>query len=41
MSILVLTGGTIVATFMETFQELHGNPNIIVSDKDPIFTADF
>ena len=27
---------SIVATvFMETIQKLHGNPNIIVSDKDP------
>jgi len=26
---------------METFQKLHGNPNIIVSDIDPIFTRRF
>ena len=24
--------------FMETIQKLHGNPKIIVSDRDPIFT---
>jgi hypothetical protein len=29
---------TVVAAFMETVQKLHGIPNIIVSDKDPIFT---
>ena len=30
---------SIVSTaFMETIQKLHGNPNIIVSDKYPIFT---
>jgi len=28
-------------SFMETIQKLHGNPNIIVSDKDPIFTGNF
>ena len=28
-------------TFMETIQKLHGNPKIIVSDKDPIFTGNF
>ena len=28
-------------TFMETIQNLHGNPKIIVSDKDPIFTGNF
>ena len=33
---------SIVATaFMETIQNLHGNPKIIVSDKDPIFTGNF
>ena len=32
----------IVATiFMETIQKLHGNPKIIVSNKDPIFTGNF
>src|ERR1700733_6106604 len=28
---------TICTTFMETIQKLHGNPKIIVSDRDPIF----
>jgi hypothetical protein len=28
-------------TFMETVQKLHGSPNIIVSDRDPIFTENF
>ena len=28
-------------TFMETVQKLHGNPKIIVSDRDPIFTGEF
>ena len=32
---------TIATTFMETIQKLHGNPKIIVSDKDPIFTGNF
>jgi len=27
--------------FMETIQKLHGNQNIIVSDRDPIFTRNF
>jgi len=26
---------------METIQKLHGNPKIIVSDNDPIFTRNF
>ena len=26
---------------METIQKPHGNPNIIVSDRDPIFTGNF
>ena len=29
----------IANTFMETIQKLHGNPKIIVSDKDHIFTG--
>ena len=32
---------TIVTTFMEKNQKLHGNPKIIVSDIDPIFTGKF
>ena len=32
---------TVTATFMETVQKLHGNPKIIVSDRDPIFTRKF
>ena len=28
---------TIVATFMDTIQKLHGYPKIILSDRDPIF----
>jgi hypothetical protein len=32
---------TIATAFMETFQKLHGCPNIIVSDRDPIFTGHF
>jgi hypothetical protein len=31
----------VVATFMETIQKLHGNPKIIVRDRDPIFTRKF
>jgi hypothetical protein len=27
--------------FMEIVQKLHGNPKIIVSDRDPIFTGHF
>ena len=34
-------GSTVVIAFMETIQNLHGNPKIIVSDKDPIFTRKF
>ena len=26
---------------MNTIQKLHGNPKIIVSDRDPIFTGNF
>jgi hypothetical protein len=32
---------TVSTAFMETFQKLHGNPKIIVSDRDPIFTRHF
>ena len=32
---------TIATTFMETIQKLHGNPKIILSDRDPIFTGNF
>jgi len=32
---------TVVESFMETIQKLHGVPNIIVSDRDPIFTGIF
>lgn len=32
---------TVATAFMETIQKLHGNPEIIVSDKDPIFTGNF
>jgi len=32
---------TIAIAFMETIQKLHGNPKIIVSDRDPIFTEIF
>ena len=32
---------TIVTAFMEIVQKLHGNPKIIVSDRDPIFTGNF
>ena len=28
-------------TFMETIQKLHGNPKVIVRDRDPIFTEKF
>jgi len=30
---------TVATAFMETFQNLHGSPKIIVSDRDPIFTG--
>jgi hypothetical protein len=30
-----------VAKFMEIVQKIHGVPNIIVSDKDPIFNINF
>lgn len=29
------------ATFMDIIQKLHGNPNIIINDRDPIFTRKF
>ena len=32
---------TIATTFMEKILKLHGNPKIIVSDRDPIFTGNF
>jgi IS30 family transposase len=32
---------TVSTAFMETVQKLHGSPNIIVSDRDPIFTGHF
>ena len=30
---------TVSTAFMETIQKLHGNPKIIVGNKDPIFTG--
>ena len=32
---------TFTSTFMEIVQKLHGTLNIIVSDRDPIFTGNF
>ena len=32
---------TVSTAFMETIQKLHGNPKIIVSDRDPIFIGHF
>ena len=32
---------TVSTAFMETIQKLHGNPKIIVSDRDPIFIGNF
>ena len=32
---------TVATTFMETIQNLHGSPKIIVSDRDLIFTGNF
>ena len=32
---------TVATAFMETIQKLHGNPKIILSDIDPIFTGNF
>ena len=31
------TASTVVAAFMGIVHKLHGNPKIIVSDRDPIF----
>ena len=31
----------VASAFMETIQNLHGNPKIIVSDRDPIFIGIF
>ena len=32
---------TVATTFTDTILKLHGNPNITVSDRDPIFTRNF
>jgi len=32
---------TIATAFIETIQNIHGNQNIILSDRDPIFTGNF
>ena len=32
---------TVATTFMDTIQKLHGNPRVIMSDRDPIFTGNF
>jgi IS30 family transposase len=32
---------TVAAAFMDIVQKLHGTPQIIVSDRDPIFTRNF
>ena len=32
---------TFSTVFMETIQKLHGNPNIMVRDRDHIFTGNF
>jgi len=32
---------TASTAFMETIQNVHGNPKIIVSNRDPIFTRNF
>ena len=32
---------TVATTFTDTIQKLHGNPQVIVSDRDPIFTRNF
>ena len=31
----------VVVGFMDIVQKLHGNPNIIVSNRDPIFIGNF
>jgi hypothetical protein len=36
-----LKSSTVATTFMDTVQKLHVIPNIIVSDRDPIFTGHF
>ena len=35
---LPFKASTISTAFMDKIKKLHGNPNIIVSDRDPIFT---
>ena len=35
------TASTVATAFMGTVKKLNGNPNIIVSDTDPIFTRNF
>ena len=32
---------TIANTFMDTIKKIHGNPRVIVSDRDPILTKKF
>ena len=32
---------TVATTFMDTIQNLHGNPRVIISDRDPIFSGIF
>ena len=32
---------TVATTFMDTIQKLHGNPKVIVSERDSIFTRNF
>ena len=32
---------TVATTFMETIQNLHGNPMISISERDPIFIGNF